>query len=153
MLDSSPFDMATNNKYIAVPSTYATSPNAHIRISNHPGTAKGVTPIQIATLNRPDKLNAITIDMINDLTRFVSTINVDDRVKVVIVTGAGKAFSAGIDLSNDTSQFNKAPATEARDPGGWLALAMYNCRKTIIVAYNGLSVGIGMTSTLAAAIR
>lgn len=145
--------MATNSKTITLPRSYATPKDAPIKITNYPETAEGVTPIQIATLNRPEKLNAITIGMINDLERFISTVDVDERVKIVIVTGAGKAFSAGIDLNDDASQFKNQPASELRDPGGWLALAMYNCSKTIIVAYNGLSVGIGMTSTLAAAIR
>jgi enoyl-CoA hydratase/carnithine racemase len=71
-----------------------------------------------------------------------------------MLTGAGdKAFSAGIDLKLDMSMQKNRPVRDLRDPGGVLALAMFNCSKTIIVAYNGLSVGIGMTSTLAAAIR
>ena len=145
--------MATNNKTIAVPSTYVTAPDAHIKIGNYPASPSGVTPIQIVTLNRPNKLNAITLDMINSLEKFISTVDVDDRVKIVIITGAGKAFSAGIDLNDDASQYKDLPVSDLRDPGGWLALAMYNCSKTVIVAYNGLSVGIGMTSTLAAGIR
>lgn len=145
--------MATNSKTITLPHSYATSADAPVKITNYPDTAEGVTPIQVATLNRPEKLNAITLGMINDLEQFISTADVDERVKVVIITGAGKAFSAGIDLSNDTSQLKNQPASEMRDPGGWLALALYNCSKIIIVAFNGLSVGIGMTSTLAAAIR
>ena len=92
--------------------------------------------------------------MIDLLGRFMATVDVDERVKVVILTGKGKAFSAGIDLNNDTSQLKNSVSTgSVRDPGGTLALAMYNSSKVIIVAYNGLSVGIGMTSTLAAAIR
>ena len=144
---------STNGKVVAIPETYVTTPSSHVRITNYPESAFGVTPIQIAALNRPEKLNAFTIGMINALARFISTIDVDDRVKVVIITGIGKAFSAGIDLNADTTRVNNAPSAEVRDPGGTLALAMYNCSKVIIVAYNGLSVGIGMTSTLAAAIR
>jgi enoyl-CoA hydratase/carnithine racemase len=80
-------------------------------------------------------------------------VTVDDRVKVIIFTGTGRVFSAGIDLKSDASTVKNIPVRMVRDPGGTLALAMYNCTKTIIVAYNGMSVGIGMTSTLAAAIR
>ena len=105
------------------------------------------------TLNRPEKLNAFSIEMINALEDFFATVDVDDRVKVIILTGAGRAFSAGIDLSQDATAGKSLPTRDLRDPGGTLALAMYNSTKTIIVAYNGLSVGIGMTSTLAAAIR
>lgn len=138
---------------IPVPQSYCTSANTQVLISNYPDTASGVTPIQIVTLNRPEKLNAFTIEMINALEEFFTVVDVDDRVKVIVMTGAGRAFSAGIDLSIDASQRKNLPTRELRDPGGTLALSMYNCSKTIIVAYNGLSVGIGMTSTLAAAIR
>ena len=138
---------------ITIPNTYVTSQDAHIRISNFPESASGVTPIQVVTFNRPDKLNAISTRMIEDLITFYLTIDLDERVKVVVVTGAGRAFSAGIDLTMDTSQGNKRPTRELRDPGGTLALAMFKCSKAIIVAYNGLAVGIAMTSTLAATIR
>jgi enoyl-CoA hydratase/carnithine racemase len=70
------------------------------------------------------------------------------------LTGAGtKTFSAGIDLTIDMNTQKSRPVRDLRDPGGALVLAMFNCRETTIVAYNGLSVGIGMTSTLAAAVR
>ena len=76
------------------------------------------------------------------------------RVKAIILTGAGKVFSAGIDLTMDTSKAKDiTPVNKIQDPGGTLALAMFNCSKPIIVAYNGLSLGIGITSTLAATIR
>lgn len=145
--------MATNSKLISVPATYVTAADAEIKVTNYPETSSTVTPVQIVTLNRPAKLNAITPGMISGLTKFFETVDVDSRVKVVILTGCGKAFSAGIDLNNDASKWKDLPASQLRDPGGWLALAMYNCSKIVIVAYNGLSVGIGMTSTLASAIR
>ena len=145
--------MSIPAKEIPIPKTYVTSADSQIRISNYPENAPGVTPIQIARLNRPDKLNAFTLEMINALESFFLTVNLDDRVKAVILTGAGHVFSAGIDLSMDASGGRNLPAREQRDPGGTLALSMFNCSKTVIVAYNGLSVGIGMTSTLAAAIR
>lgn len=146
--------MANNKSTLCIPDTYVNPFDSHVRISNYPKSDPGVTPIQIIELNRPDKLNAITSDMIYALITFFLTIDVDDRVKVVILTGAGRAFSAGIDLTMDTSKTKDlSPPSEMRDPGGTLALAMFNCSKPSIVAYNGLSVGIGMTSTLAATIR
>lgn len=139
---------------IEIPESYITPPQSHVRIANHPqSVTTGVTPILVLTLNRPDKLNAFTGEMIRDLESFFRVVNYDSRVKVVILTGAGRAFSAGIDLSLDSRAPTHLPPTEVRDVGGRLALAMYNCTKTIIVAYNGLAVGIGMTSTLAAGIR
>ncbi|ODA76482.1 hypothetical protein RJ55_07752 [Drechmeria coniospora] len=140
---------------IRIPETYVTAASSHIQVTNHPKESLvGVTPILVATLNRPEKFNAITGDMITDLISFFTTVNVDDRVKIVVLTGAGKAFSAGIDLQMDTSKLKSSTHPSAmRDPGGALALAMYNCSKPIIVAYNGLAVGIGLTSTLAATIR
>ncbi|KAH7074938.1 enoyl-CoA hydratase/isomerase [Paraphoma chrysanthemicola] len=142
-----------NGDVIQVPESYVTASDSHIRISNHPESAKDVTPIQIVALNRPDKLNAITLDMLKELIAFFTAVNVDDRVKVVILTGIGRVFSAGIDLKEDSSMVKNMPVNVVRDPGGTLALAMYNCSKVVMVAYNGLSIGIGMTSTLAAGIR
>lgn len=146
--------MPRETQTVAVPPTYVNSPDSPIRITNYPDSEDTITPIQIVTLNRPDKLNAITKGMIGALIAFFLTVDVDDRVKVIVMTGAGRAFSAGIDLKGDFSQEkNNLRPSEMRDPGDTLALAMFNCSKPIIVAYNGLSVGIGMTSTLAAAIR
>jgi enoyl-CoA hydratase/carnithine racemase len=146
--------MADQNSTTIPPKTYVTAEDHHVRISNHPESATGVTPIQIITLNRPEKLNAISRGMITALISFFEIIDKDDRVKVVILTGTGRVFSAGIDLNMDNSKVKDSlPVSQMRDPGGTLALAMFNCTKPVIVAYNGLSVGIGMTSTLAATIR
>ena len=145
--------MQAPSSQIEIPETYTTSQDNHVRITNYPESAKAVTPIILVTLNRPEKLNALTTDMILQLESFFRLVDRDSRVRVVVLTGAGKAYSAGIDLSLDASAPKDIPPSEIRDVGGRLALAMYNCSKTIIVAYNGLSVGIGMTSTLAAAIR
>lgn len=144
-----------SSQQITIPASYVTNASSEILITNHPPSSTEVTPIQIVTLNRPKKLNAITGTMIETLITFFRTVHLDDRVKVVILTGAGdKAFSAGIDLSMDTSKLkNTVPPKLMRDPGGTLALSMLDCSKPVIVAYNGLSVGIGMTSTLAGTIR
>ncbi|OAP63428.1 hypothetical protein AYL99_02655 [Fonsecaea erecta] len=138
---------------VHIPETYTTPADSHLRVTNHPESAPGVTPIVIVSLNRPEKLNSFTGEMIVGLESFFRVIDRDSRVKVVILTGVGRAFSAGIDLNLDASPPQDIPVTDIRDTGGRLALAMYNCSKTVIVAYNGLAVGIGMTSTLAAGIR
>ncbi|OBT91777.1 hypothetical protein VE01_09362 [Pseudogymnoascus verrucosus] len=140
-------------KTIQVPKSYMTPCDSDLLITNHPVSAPGVTAILIVTLNRPKKYNAMTVPMIEGLLMVLQQIDVDSRVKCVVLTGAGKAFCSGIDLNLDATAGKQMPVADLRDIGGRLALAMYNCRKTIIVAYNGLSVGIGMTSTLAAGIR
>ncbi|KAM0511840.1 hypothetical protein ACHAPE_009516 [Trichoderma viride] len=91
--------MGRDTRTIAIPDTYVNALDSSIRISNFPDSACGVTCIQVVTLNRPDKLNAITPGMINSLIAVFSTVDVDDRIKVVILTGAGRAFSARIDLN------------------------------------------------------
>lgn len=138
---------------VQLPDSYVTPADSHVRITNHPESATGVSQILIVTLNRPEKLNAMTGEMIDTLEAFFRLVDLDSRVKCIVVTGAGKAFSSGIDLNLDASMAKDVPVREFRDNGGSLALSMYNCSKTIIVAYNGLAVGIGMTSTLAAGIR
>ncbi|KAB8221002.1 ClpP/crotonase-like domain-containing protein [Aspergillus novoparasiticus] len=130
--------MVGDIRTVAIPETYVNAIDSPVR----------------CILNRPDKLNAITGSMIDALIAFFTTVDVDGRVKVVILTGSGRAFSAGIHLRQDYSQEkNKLRPSKMRDPGGTLAPAMFNCSKPITVAYNGIAVGIGMTSTLAAAIR
>ncbi|KIW83679.1 hypothetical protein Z517_02925 [Fonsecaea pedrosoi CBS 271.37] len=138
---------------IQIPETYTTPADSHVRVTNHPESAPGVTPILIVSLNRPEKLNSFTGEMITGLESFFRVVDRDNRVKVVILTGTGRAFSAGIDLNLDAVPPKDIPITDIRDTGGRLALSMYNCSKTVIVAYNGLSVGIAMTATLAAGIR
>lgn len=133
---------------IALPGTYINEIDSPVHISNFPDSEYGVTSIQVVTLNRPDKPNAVTRSIIDALIAYSATDNVDGREKVVTLTGAGRAFSAGIDLSGDYSQEkNKLRPNKMRDPGGTLALAMFNCIKPVIVAYNGLAVGVGMTPT------
>ncbi|KAJ2983111.1 hypothetical protein NQ176_g931 [Zarea fungicola] len=66
---------------IPVPHSYVTPLDSELRVSNYPESAPGVTPILIATLNRPSKLNAITTRMINDIIVLLEAVNVDDRVK------------------------------------------------------------------------
>jgi enoyl-CoA hydratase/carnithine racemase len=123
------------------------------------------------TLNRPDKLNAFTVTMANELIDAFAAISEDDTVRVVIVTGAGRAFCAGMDLTRDGNVFGLDESLEpsladlndryddpaivhgVRDTGGRVAMAIMACKKPVIAAINGPAVGIGATMTLAMDIR
>lgn len=124
------------------------------------------------TLNRPDRLNAFTIAMAHELIHAFETASEDDAVRVIVVTGAGKAFCAGMDLAaedGNTFGLNEAlqptladlydriddPEIVAglRDTGGRLTLAIFDCKKPVIAAVNGAAVGVGATMTLAMDVR
>lgn len=127
--------------------------------------------ILTVTLNRPDKLNAFTVTMANELVDAFQRASDDDAVGAVIVTGAGKAFCAGMDLSVAGNVFgldeSMAPTPQeleqrfedadmvsgVRDTGGRVSLAIYQCNKPVIGAINGVAVGIGATMTLAMDVR
>lgn len=122
--------------------------------------------IATITLNRPDQLNAFSVTMAAELQQAFNEASEDGDVRAVIVTGAGKAYCAGMDLARegnvfgiDETQEHDLPAlfdlpidsTELagiRDLGGQLALSILNCRKPVIAAINGPAVGIGATMTL-----
>jgi len=105
-------------------------------------TADGIVTI---TLNRPEKLNAVTNVLIRELIAAFDAADVDDAARVVIVTGAGRAFCAGADLSAGTTAFDGAqrgrPAAdgEHRDGGGLVALRIYDMKKPVIAYVAGLS--------------
>jgi enoyl-CoA hydratase/carnithine racemase len=117
------------------------------------------------TLDRPDRLNAFTPTMAGELERTFTEVNENDDVRAVVVTGAGKAFCAGMDLGSDGNVFgldesrtptladmsdlNSPDIRHVRDPGGRVTLAIHACRKPVIAAINGPAVGIGATMTLA----
>lgn len=112
------------------------------------------------TLYRPDKLNAFTPTMRKELVEIFSRIDQDDTVRVVVVTGAGKAFCVGADLSSGGSAFDRTlqqgqrvQMRDHRDGGGQVSLAIFNCRKPVIAAINGHAVGVGITMTLPMDIR
>jgi enoyl-CoA hydratase/carnithine racemase len=115
--------------------------------------------IATVTLNRPDKLNAFTSRMRDELITAFERADADDEVRAVIVTGAGRAFCAGADLSGGGAAFDfakrgAADANEAwRDGGGRVSLAIYASRKPVIAAINGAAVGVGVTMTLPMDIR
>ncbi len=123
------------------------------------------------TLNRPEKLNAFTATMMREMIDVFTKVNADDAVGAVVVTGAGRAFCAGADLSGGAGTFDATtnPARKERDAGpvetvdwsdervrdggGRVTLAMFECLKPVIGAINGPAVGIGVTMQLAMDIR
>ena len=123
------------------------------------------------TLNRPDLLNAFNVTMANELTAAFRRASEDEAVGAIVVTGEGRAFCAGMDLTVDGNVFgldaDLRPTLEevrerfedpqivnhVRDTGGRVTLAIYDCKKPVIAAINGAAVGIGATMTLAMDIR
>jgi enoyl-CoA hydratase/carnithine racemase len=111
------------------------------------------------TLNRPEKLNAVTSSLIERLIGAFDRADADDGVRAVIVTGAGRAFCAGADLSGGSRTFDRAaqgraaPLQEHRDGGGLVSLRIFDLRKPVIAAINGPAVGFGITMTLPMDVR
>ena len=106
--------------------------------------------IATITLNRPEALNAWTPLMMEEILDALDRADNDDEVRVVIFTGAGRAYCAGADLSG--GGFRKSD-TAFRDSAGQATLRMYNMKKPIIGAINGNAVGVGITMTLAMDVR
>ncbi|MCE1178746.1 MAG: crotonase/enoyl-CoA hydratase family protein [Micrococcales bacterium] len=127
--------------------------------------------ILLLTLNRPKALNSFTVEMADELEHFFRSANDDDAIRAVVVTGAGRAFCAGMDLTKEGNVFGLDESQEptladltdrledeaihdgVRDTGGRVTLAIYDCTKPVIAAINGPAVGIGATMTLAMDVR
>ncbi len=116
--------------------------------------------IAVVTLNRPERMNAFTPVMAQELIDIFAEADRDDSVRAVVVTGAGNAFCAGADLTTGETTFDstmtegrKVSISQHRDRGGKVALAIFNCRKPVIGAINGHAVGVGITMTLPMDIR
>ena len=114
--------------------------------------------IATITLSRPEKLNTFTSRMREELIDAFDRVDADDDVRVVIVTGAGRAFCAGADLSSGAETFDihargESEEDEWRDGGGQVVLRIFACTKPVIAAINGPSVGVGATMTLPMDIR
>ena len=112
------------------------------------------------TLNRPDHMNSYTIQMEKDLIAAFDMADEDDQVGAIIITGAGRAFCAGMALTTEENPFgldeSVSPEDEPekiRDSGGRLTLRIYDCKKPVIAAINGAAVGIGITMTCAMDVR
>jgi enoyl-CoA hydratase/carnithine racemase len=120
--------------------------------------------IATVTLNRPGKMNAFTAKMMVELIHVFDLTDADDAVRVVIVTGAGRAFCAGADLSGGANTFDRGEpqALEReegkvgdvyRDGGGRVTLRIFQSLKPVIAAVNGAAVGVGVTMQLPMDIR
>ncbi len=119
-----------------------------------------VDSVAILKLNRPKKLNAFNMQMLDDMLDAIDEINTNDNIKSLVITGEGRAFCAGADLSLGEKTFNKNFDTREefnsdfrRDAGGILNLKIYNSLKPVIAASNGDAVGVGATMQLPADIR
>lgn len=111
-------------------------------------------------LDRPSRLNALNFPMLDELQHALGVGNDDDDIRAVIVTGSGRAFSAGTDLAagSDTYNGNAADSYHAdsgipRDAGGRITLRLFDYRKPLIAAVNGPAVGFGATITLPMDVR
>lgn len=118
-----------------------------------------VDNVMTVTLNRPDKLNALSRDMRHSLMAAIDQADDDDTVRALIITGEGRAFCAGADLSRGDETFNYKKRGELRDDGlnrdggGLVVLRLFECKKPVIAAINGPAVGFGATMTLPMDIR
>lgn len=121
--------------------------------------------VATVTLSRPEKLNAFTVQMLDELLDVLDRIDADDDVRAAVITGDGRAFCAGADLSDGANAFVydddvlgedgtlNYGSEKARDGGGRLTLRIFKSLKPMIAAINGPAVGIGATMTLAMDIR
>src|SRR4051812_37200545 len=115
--------------------------------------------IATITLNRPDQLNAFTGTMMRELIDAFDQIDGDDDVRAVVVTGRGRGFCAGADLSSGGSTVDAGDGAaersleSIRDGGGLVTLRIFELTKPIIAAINGPAVGVGVTMTLPMDIR
>src|SRR5947199_3426403 len=115
--------------------------------------------IATITLNRPDRLNAVTTRLLDELIAAFDRTDAVDGVRAVIVTGAGRAFCAGADLGAGGKTFD-GPARgrterpdDHRDGGGLVTLRVFDMKKPVIAAINGPAVGFGITMTLPMDVR
>ncbi len=112
--------------------------------------------VMTVTLNRPDKLNAYNPTMNRELIDFFTSVNAIDEVRAIVVTGAGRAFCAGADISGGGGAFQvwgdgqKPQKREAKDS---ITLAIFNCLKPVVAAINGAAVGVGITMCLPMDVR
>lgn len=99
----------------AIPASYEKVDLPDIKLSHYPEGSETATPVAIITLNRPGKGNAFTPGMAQSLEHAFNMFHIDDRVKVIVLTGAGRLFCAGSDLGIGFNDGNKVAATDYRD--------------------------------------
>ncbi|MFT6414451.1 MAG: enoyl-CoA hydratase/carnithine racemase [Glaciecola sp.] len=119
------------------------------------------------SLNRPEQMNSFTVEMANELIHAFNRASDDDDVSAIVVTGKGRAFCAGMDLTREGNVFgldeSKQPTLEdmknsqrlegVADTGGSVNLSIFECKKPVIAAINGAAVGVGATMLAAMDIR
>ena len=119
------------------------------------------------SLNRPEQMNSFTVEMANELIHAFNRASDDDDVSAIVVTGKGRAFCAGMDLTREGNVFgldeSKKPTVEdmknshrlegVADTGGTVNLSIFECKKPVIAAINGAAVGVGATMLAAMDIR
>jgi enoyl-CoA hydratase/carnithine racemase len=119
------------------------------------------------SLNRPEQMNAFTVEMANELVHAFNRASDDDAVSAIVVTGKGRAFCAGMDLTREGNVFGLDESQQPNvqdmqhndvipgvsDTGGTVNLSIYDCKKPVIAAINGAAVGIGATMLAAMDIR
>ncbi len=114
-------------------------------------------PVATITLDRPDRLNAFTVQMMHEIIEAFDRADGDDTVRAVILTGRGRGFCAGADLGAGGSTFDHGEAPDGRraprDGGGLVSLRMFRSKKPVIAAVNGPAVGVGASMILPADIR
>lgn len=108
--------------------------------------------VMVMTLNRPEHMNSFNVQMCYEMIEAIEAADADPTVRVIVVTGAGRAFCAGADISQGFDAVGPTETDEAtgigRDLGGVLNLKMFNCDTPLIAAINGAAVGIGATMTI-----
>ncbi|HMH93933.1 MAG TPA: enoyl-CoA hydratase/isomerase family protein [Streptosporangiaceae bacterium] len=122
---------------------------AHVRLESHGHVA-------LATLDRPDKLNALNGGLRDDILRLAQDVRDDDEVRVLVITGAGRGFCSGADLTGGPRPEHELSQNERLDEWGWVgrqALAIHELDKPVIAAVNGVAAGAGMSLALSCDLR
>lgn len=112
--------------------------------------------VAVITLNRPDKLNALSAVLREELRRVAAAVREDDAIRAVIWTGAGRGFCSGVDLTGSPAAAAEPNRSERLDEFGWVgeqAKAIYRLDKPTIAAVNGVAAGAGMSLALACDMR
>lgn len=121
----------------------------HLLVSGAPGGVRTIT------LNRPDRLNAVNARLADELPRAVDAAAADDEVRVLVITGAGRGFCSGLDIS-EPPRLPAQTRAERLDPLAWVGrwvLSLARCEKPVIAAVNGVAAGAGFGLALAADVR
>jgi enoyl-CoA hydratase/carnithine racemase len=121
---------------------------AHIRLESHGHVA-------LATLDRPEKLNALNAGLRDDILQLAADIRADDEVRVLVITGAGRGFCSGADLTGPRPE-HEPSQNERLDEWSWVgrqALALHELDKPVIAAVNGVAAGAGMSLALSCDLR